>query len=585
VNELEASGVQGLPPESPERINEPPTRTRRQPAPPAVQRIAHERKADVRQMHPDLVRAARLQLRPHECVTPEALQDPVVSHGIPAITADRHAGSLGAVTPDRLIHSTASSHDTGAYSQVMALDLTGSNGRDQRSVNLGSARDHQQSAGVLVEPVHDPGPGHQRQLRVERQQRVLQGICCVASAWMHDLPRRLVHDEQCTVFEDNGERQNLRNDPRLDLDPRLEPYALAASHLVPAARLAPVDQHRPVLDPGLKPGTGVLRQRARQSLVQPQTGQLGRQVQLMAAELAARFAGRKCGRGIRYTFQTHSPLRQRKVLILFSLSGQLARAGVLTLCLIALAAGSGCRSHRAKDLTKSSPELLYKKAHKSLVSYDYQGAIKQYEALTARFPFTDQARQARLDLIYAYYRAGEGESATDAADTFIRENPTHPRVDYAWYVKGMVDFERTPNAIERLFRVDLSQRPPSTARKSFSAFRTVVEQYPKSEYAHDALQRMIYLRNRLADYEVHVARYYYKRGAYVAAAQRAKGCIDNFDGAPALREALQIMIQSYDRLGLQPLAEQSRQVYELNYGGEVRMAGAESKRRWWQLWH
>ena len=85
--------------------------------------------------------------------------------------------------------------------------------------------------------------------------------------------------------------------------------------------------------------------------------------------------------------------------------------------------------------------------------------------LTARFPFTDQARQARLDLIYAYYRAGEGESATDAAETFIRENPTHPRVDYAWYVKGLVDFERTPNALENLFRVDLTQRPPSTARK------------------------------------------------------------------------------------------------------------------------
>ncbi len=269
---------------------------------------------------------------------------------------------------------------------------------------------------------------------------------------------------------------------------------------------------------------------------------------------------------------------------MFSLSGQSVRAGALVLCLIALAAGSGCRSHRAKDLSKANPELLYKKAHKALASYDYQGAIKQYEALTARFPFTDQARQARLDLIYAYYRAGEGESATDAADTFIRENPTHPRVDYAWYVKGLVDFERTPNAIEHLFRVDLTQRPPSTARKAFSAFRTVVEQYPKSEYAHDALQRMIYLRNRLADYEVHVARYYFKRGAYIAAAQRAKGCVENFDGAPSIREALQIMIQSYDRLSLAPLADQTRQVYEINYGSEVRLSQAETKRPWWKRW-
>jgi len=264
-----------------------------------------------------------------------------------------------------------------------------------------------------------------------------------------------------------------------------------------------------------------------------------------------------------------------------SLSGKFVRGGVIAMCVVLLAT-AGC-AHR-KDLTKSSPELLYKKAHQSLVSYDFQAAIKQYEQLTARFPFTDQARQARLDLIYAYYRAGEGESATDAAETFIRENPTHPRVDYAWYVKGLVDFERQPNALEKLFHVDLTQRPPSTARKAFSAFRTVVEQYPKSEYAHDAEQRMLYLRNRLASYEVHVARYYLKRGAYVAAAQRAKGAVENFDGAPAVKEALQIMVEAYDRLNLKELADKARTVYQLNYSGEVREAQADIKRPWWKLW-
>ena len=185
------------------------------------------------------------------------------------------------------------------------------------------------------------------------------------------------------------------------------------------------------------------------------------------------------------------------------------RGTVVALC-IALLALSGC-AHKNRQLQQSSPDVLYKKARKALNSYDYGSSIKTYEQLTARFPFTDQARQARLDLIYAYYRAGEKESATDAAETFIRENPTHPRVDYAWYIKGLVDFERPPNALEKLFRVDLSQRPPSTARKSFAAFRTVVEQSPQREYAHDALQRMIYLRNRLANYEVYVARYYIDR--------------------------------------------------------------------------
>ena len=264
-----------------------------------------------------------------------------------------------------------------------------------------------------------------------------------------------------------------------------------------------------------------------------------------------------------------------------SLTGSM-RGFVVALC-IALFALTGC-AHKNRQLQQSSPEVLYKKAKKALNSYDYQSAIKTYEQLTARFPFTDQDRQAHLDLIYAYYRAGEKESADDAADTFIRENPTHPRVDYAHYIKGLVDFERPPNAIEKLFRVDLSQRPPSTARKSFAEFRIVVEQYPKSDYAHDALQRMIYLRNRLANYEVHVARYYMKRGAYVAAIQRAKGCVEQYDGAPAVHEAVAIMVEGYDHLNLTPLSDKAKEVYHANYTGDVHDARADVKRSWWQIW-
>jgi len=132
-------------------------------------------------------------------------------------------------------------------------------------------------------------------------------------------------------------------------------------------------------------------------------------------------------------------------------------------------------------------------------------------------------------------------------------------------VKGLIDFEHPPNAIERVFHADLSQRSPSNARKSFDAFRTVVEQYPKSEYAFDARERMIFLRNRLADYDVAVARYYMRRTAYVAAAQRARQSIEQYDGAPAVRVALQILIDADDHLGLVPLADQARQVYALNF--------------------
>jgi len=254
---------------------------------------------------------------------------------------------------------------------------------------------------------------------------------------------------------------------------------------------------------------------------------------------------------------------------------------VLALALSCLLA-AGCHTNRRKQ-KEPTPEVLYDQAHKRLLDYDYNNAIKIYESLTARFPFTDQARQARIDLIYAYYKKGETESAIDAADTFIRENPTHPRVDYAWYIKGLVNFERTPNAIERLFHADLTKRPPTTARKAFDAFKTVVEQYPKSEYAADARQRMIYLRDRLADYDVHVAEYYMRRGAYLGAAERANECVEQYDGAPGVRQALSIMMQAYDKLGLKQREAQVREVYQLNFAN-VPDPAASHKRHWWHFW-
>ncbi|MCB1624839.1 MAG: outer membrane protein assembly factor BamD [Pseudomonadales bacterium] len=267
-----------------------------------------------------------------------------------------------------------------------------------------------------------------------------------------------------------------------------------------------------------------------------------------------------------------------------------ARFALVLLLAIAAGSATGCRTKPENKLDRiADPQVLYNRARKSLDNQDYDAAIRVYEALTARFPFAAASRQARLDLIYAYYKARESESAIDAADQFIRENPTHPRIDYAWYVKGLVDFARTPNSLERLFNVDLSERPPTSARKSFAAFRTVVEQFPKSEYAHDARRRMVYLRNRLASYELSVARYYMKRQAYIAAAQRAKQTIEQYDGAPAVREALEIMIVAYDKLGLGELAQQARTVYQDNYSAAPGSgaAGADEgprRKRWWKPW-
>jgi outer membrane protein assembly factor BamD len=255
-------------------------------------------------------------------------------------------------------------------------------------------------------------------------------------------------------------------------------------------------------------------------------------------------------------------------------------APLLMAALLMAALGTGCRSHRGDD-AKSGPEVIYSRAEKSMKNGDFGQAIKQLEALQSRFPFSDSARQAQLDLIYDYYRNHEVDPAVDAADTFIRENPTNGRVDYAYYMKGLVYFERQANFLERWFGADLSARPPTNAKKSFDAFQSLLQKYPHSEYAADARQRMIYLRNRLANFELHVAQYYMRRGAYVGAINRAKFCIENYDGAPAVQPSLAVLIEAYRKLHMDDLAASAQKVYADNYPGDSRLV--EQHRAWWKF--
>jgi outer membrane protein assembly factor BamD len=243
---------------------------------------------------------------------------------------------------------------------------------------------------------------------------------------------------------------------------------------------------------------------------------------------------------------------------------------------------AGCRSHRADDDAKSGPEVIYQKAAKAMKNNDFGAAVKQLEALQSRFPFSESARQASIDLIYAYYKDRQTDPAIDAADTFIRENPTNPHVDYAYYMKGLIWFERQANFMERWFHTDLSERPPINARKSFEAFSSLLQKYPHSVYAADSRQRMIFLRNRLADFETHVASYYMRRGAYVGALNRAKYCIDNYDGAPAVQTSLLIQIQAYRRLKMLDLADNAERVYAENYPADAK-AVQVAKRSWWKI--
>ncbi len=227
---------------------------------------------------------------------------------------------------------------------------------------------------------------------------------------------------------------------------------------------------------------------------------------------------------------------------------------------------SGCSSiFGEKDETKGwSQQKLYNEASSELAAGGYEKAIEYYEKLEARYPFGKYAHQAQLDVAYAYYKADEPESALAAADRFIKFHPGHPAVAYAYYLKGLVNFNRSKGFLSRLLPTDVSQRDAGAALDSYKDFERVIKEFPDSEYAEDARKRMLYLRNNLARQEVHIARYYIKRGAFVAAAMRANHVVENYQRTPALKDALEVMIEAYTRLGEEDLARDAQRVLALN---------------------
>jgi len=247
------------------------------------------------------------------------------------------------------------------------------------------------------------------------------------------------------------------------------------------------------------------------------------------------------------------------------------RNGKLSLLLvIATVALVGC--NRENVVEDQGPELLYEKGFSAMNGSNFAGSTQYFNALEARYPFSPETRQAQLDLIYLYYRSQQPEQAIDAAEQFERENPTHERLDYCVYMRGLVYFDQAPNIIERLLRVDLSLRPPKDTMRSFSAFQELIRRYPNSEYVPDARQRMVFLRNRLAEYENHVADYYIRRGAYVAAINRAKYALEHYPEAPQLEKTLQMLVVAYSRLGMNDLAADARRVLTQSFGEEAATA-------------
>jgi len=233
---------------------------------------------------------------------------------------------------------------------------------------------------------------------------------------------------------------------------------------------------------------------------------------------------------------------------------------ILGLCLV------GCS--KDDEITEQESELaLYQSAQSGMNAGNYKEAVIRLQALEARYPFGRYAEQAQLEIVFAYYRSAQAEAARAAADRFIRLHPNHPNVDYAFYLRGLASFDEDENFLSKIFPLDPSKRDPGAARESFEDFSLLIRRFPESEYAPDAQKRMRYLKNLLASAEIHVARYYIYRGAYMAAANRGRFVFENFQGTTAVPDGLAIMVEAYQLLNQSDLASNALTLLAANYPG------------------
>jgi outer membrane protein assembly factor BamD len=241
---------------------------------------------------------------------------------------------------------------------------------------------------------------------------------------------------------------------------------------------------------------------------------------------------------------------------------------MILIALTALFVLSACSQEKRDN--DPGAQVMYEQAKEALDARRYEQAIRLYRRLTTLYPFGRHAEQAQLDLAYVQYRSNRGEDAITTLDRFIRTYPTHPNIDYAWYLKGLVHYAESLGFLRRLFPDQIIDRDQTSLRLAFNDFQELTQRYPQSRYVADARQRMVFLRNTMAEYEIAVARYYFRRGVYLGAINRAEYVLEMYPNAPAKVDALDIMTEAYSALELDELASDTRQVLELNLEGAPR---------------
>jgi outer membrane protein assembly factor BamD len=258
---------------------------------------------------------------------------------------------------------------------------------------------------------------------------------------------------------------------------------------------------------------------------------------------------------------------------------------VMTLVMTFVLLLSGCSTTK-DDLASGTAERLYKEAREDMDSGSFERAIKTLERVESLAAGSLLSQQALLDMAYLNWRLGERTTAITTIDRFIKLNPSSAAYDYALYLKGVINFNDNLGLLGNVFGQDLAERDQRASRDAYQAFKQLSDQYPNSRYTPDARQRMAFIVNSLASYEVHVARYYFRRGAYVAAAARAQQAVTEFQQSPAIEEALHIMVQSYDKLQLSELRDGAERVLKQNFPGSIYIAGnvVTKDKPWWKIW-
>ncbi|MFZ2853666.1 MAG: outer membrane protein assembly factor BamD [Rhodocyclaceae bacterium] len=260
-------------------------------------------------------------------------------------------------------------------------------------------------------------------------------------------------------------------------------------------------------------------------------------------------------------------------------------AVIAALFLATILTGCGLLPEQKDETSGWSANKLYAEAKDALSEGAYDKSIKYFEKLESRYPYGRYAQQAQIEVAYAYWKSGEPASAIAACDRFIKLHPNHANVDYVYYLRGLVNFNEDLGILGTISNQDMTERDPKGAREAFDAFKELATRFPESKYAPDSVARMKYLVNALASHEVHVARYYMKRNAYLAAINRAQYALKNYPDAPATEEALFVMVKGYDLLGMNDLRDDVERVMRKNYPKSAYYErGLERKEAWWKLW-